>query len=510
MELKLLLLLVTSVYTQSIQIIPLKDDNGFALIQLEEIKIVENYNKILHIVNITEYRETIEKVQNNMNLLQLDTTDTDYKILIREISNSQRTLDSLVPKITKTMRKKRGLVNFLGSSLKFFAGTMDNEDSDEIFKHLQNLDINEKQLTDSINKQIIINKNLQTNMNQITDHINNQEVIIQKYLQEMENTTSTFLGKITRPALIMQLYTNINSIHKHLQDIKDIILLSHLEVLAHDILTEEETLKFNLTIEILPYIKTGVLFNDNLIVIILYIPNFTKEKYFKTLVLPFPNDKDEELDEPIHNVILKDNEIFNLNNKKYLLKSNLNSPNNVCIRNLLKSNNTCNYKLNSIESVTKINDEMILVVNFPKSKIIQNCINQDIIVKENFVIKYKNCEVKIREETFYNKINEYKDHITFPIINNFNITKNFKNVSLEKIHLKQIENLRTIKYVEFDLKVKSYISLGLIMLIFIISFILCLTVYFKSKQSSVKLCLKNKTNCKDTELKVLQADPFAK
>lgn len=504
--LPLLFLFISQVSLQSIQISQLKDENGFAIIKLEEQKIIENYTKTLHIVNLTEYQEIVRNLNHNFYLLNLKETSTEYKFLKTEFLNLQHTLNSLIPKLDGKIRNKRGLVNALGTTMKFLTGTMDNEDSEQIFKQLQNLDLNTRQITNTINNQIIINKNFEKNIHTIAENVNNQQLEISQFLNKIEKQTNNLITKTSQTPFALQLFAQITLINNHLQHIKDIILLSRLEVLAHDILTEDEIQKFNLTIEDMPYIKSTILFKDGLIIIVLSLPNFTTENYFNALVIPFPNYKHEQLDVPIQNIILKDKEIFEYNNKKDLLKKNLIFPNNNCIKNLLKENNTCNFKINKLESIKKINEELIVTLNLEKIKIVQNCINQEIVIKGNNLIKYSNCNLNIKNNEFYNKIEKYKDVPIIPIVNESNLTKIINNFTLKQVYVNQIENLKAIEYLEYKSNVNFYTLLTTKILILIIILTVILSYCYKHLKSRKNI--KISINQTDVKPKELETSPF--
>jgi len=479
---------LTPVLTQFIQFTTLKDDNGFGILKLEEIPMVQNYSKIFHIINLGDFNQAISILESNFMKLNLSQSDVGFKILNRELQNLKRNMDSLTPAHTKTRRSRRGLINVLGSTLKFLTGSMDNEDSEEIFKHLQNLDFNSQQLTEKTNEHIKYTARLSENIRKITDHLHDQQEQIKNFMINVENQTNNLIAKITRPAFILELYSNIITINKHIQDIKDIILLSRLEVLAHDILTVKEIEDFEINVEMLPYIKSAILFDESKIVIVLLIPIFTKEKYYKSLILPFPNEFKEQLDSPIQTIVLQGTNIFQFQNQKVLTKQNLIPPLDDCIKNLLNNNNTCTFKINDKESVTKLNDELILVLNFPKTEINQNCIDHKIFIKANGIVKFNNCAISIKNYNYSNLKRNYIDNIpVIPVLSNFNVTKIVNNVNLKNIQIKQEENLKLIKYIGFDNNIKNYVSISLNVILLITTMISLIFIYLRIK-NKINFC----------------------
>ncbi|XP_055371865.1 uncharacterized protein MAL13P1.304-like [Condylostylus longicornis] len=110
----------------------------------------------------------------------------------------------------------------------------------------------------------------------------------------------------------------------------EIILLSRLEILPKDVLTNKEINNHNVSVETLPYIRNSVFFNDTTIVFVISIPNFLKENCFRNIIVKVPNkDTNLELD-------------TNFNKEKNLIPIQ-----DECVSNLLTTNlMTCHYKQN--------------------------------------------------------------------------------------------------------------------------------------------------------------------
>lgn len=73
------------------------------------------------------------------------------------------------------------MLNFLGGALKFIAGTMDNDDAEDIANHFKTVQLNEHNIIKNYNKQIQINEQIAKELENITNHINeNQNLIINK------------------------------------------------------------------------------------------------------------------------------------------------------------------------------------------------------------------------------------------------------------------------------------------------------------------------------------------
>ena len=178
----LFLSLLGTGYTQWIQIDSIKTDYGFILLKKGVEPVIESYTKLLHVINITDYQVTLNNLESNFELL-----GEGREIIGPELELARHNLNTLLPIENRKNRIKRGLINIAGKFNKIFWGNMDSEDADEIYSHLANLDQNGKQMTDEINKQIVINNNLIKNINKISEHVNSQQSDLNSYLINTTN-----------------------------------------------------------------------------------------------------------------------------------------------------------------------------------------------------------------------------------------------------------------------------------------------------------------------------------
>lgn len=474
---------------QNLEIIPITTNDGYMIIRTSQQPIIDNYTKILHIVNLTKYTDTLETLYQNFHLLNLNPKETNYQMLNRELSNLQHNLNSLIPDLYNNKRERRGLVNVIGKAMKFITGTMDNEDSEEIYKHLENLDTNSKQLIDQVNKQVIINDNLIKTLTDMANSVNEQQTKIRSYLSRLENETSKIIMMSTQSKFILEMYADIMTVNRQVEKLKDIVLLSRLDVLAHDIFSQNEIEIYNVSAEKMPFIKNSVIFKNDLLILVVLIPNFASEKYFNALIIPSPNGQNEELSINLQSVIIKNNEIFE-NNENPVLKKNLKQHSNKCLRNLLRNkNNKCEYKINENEIIISITEDMIITKNLPEITLKQNCIQREIIIKGNNLIKFNNCNLEINDLQFTNYLREFKESMIIPSLN-VNLTKIVENITLTNIHFKTIQNREKIEYIEMKAKTLSYNTIILIILTcsIIMSIItLIILFYVKNNRTTTRL-----------------------
>lgn len=99
--------------------------------------------------------------------------------------------------------------------------------------------------------------------------------------------------------------------------------------------------------------------------------------------------------------------------------------------------------INNERSIEEIETGIIITRNLEAIRVQQNCINQNIILKGNNLIKFTNCNIKIGDYQFSNNLEEFRESVILPVAN-INFTKRINNITLETIHLESINNRETI------------------------------------------------------------------
>lgn len=473
------MVLISQSVAQRLEITPIYTNNGYIIQKLEEKLIVDNYVRFVHVINLEEYVKITNVIEANIKSLQLNTVDVNLELLQRELFQLRENINTIIPR-----RQKRGLINVWGNSLKFLAGVMDNEDAEEIYAQLNNLDQNSRQITNEINKQLRVNNDLITSVDKIKNHINEQQIKLSEFLTNITTESMNIKTLTNEMKYALTILIDISTLNKQVEKIKDNILLSRLEVLAHDILTNEEIQKYNISIEILPYIRSSVLINRQTILFTISIPIFTKEKYFLALIIPLPNQNQEELLLGENNrIITSEQNIFEYTSD-VVNKKNLRLHNSNCIRNLVKENNYCNFTINNEKIVEELELGLIVVKNLEVQSIIQNCVNQEITVKGHNLIKYSDCKIQIEHSKFVNKLEKFYNEpiLSIPVVN---MTKKMFNFTLEKIHLDNIQNRHKINYLEYKSDKNNFLTI-IINIALITIIIACIVLYFYCKTKGTK------------------------
>ena len=99
----------------------------------------------MHIINLTQYNDSINKIETNLLLLQ-----EKFPIRASTLYNLKHLKESF-NNIFPHHVSKRGLINILGNGLRFVGGVMDNNDRDEIQKHFDIIEQNNRQIIANLN-----------------------------------------------------------------------------------------------------------------------------------------------------------------------------------------------------------------------------------------------------------------------------------------------------------------------------------------------------------------------
>lgn len=366
-----------------------------------------------------------------------------YNTLVHNFNSLSRKIKHLRPH----SRERRGLINILGTGLKYLTGTMDHDDETEIKNKLDALTINNKNLIEESNKQILINNEISDQIKNLTKQIKIQQNTISKYLnnftKQNENRLIQVEDEIEYIQQIYQINYDIDILKNHISDIEQILLTSKLGVLSRNILTEKELTLID-DLEKFADIKTVVVFHEGKIVIILLIPEFSEKPVSKILIEPMPDKNDKSIYLENYSILVDyKNDIYYINPKDNL-KKNLIKRDDKCIENIIKFKEAnCVMKNYSKEEIKEILPGMIITKNIVKTNLSQTCNNYNISIFGNNLIRFENCRIKIKDLVFENFYTKIRDNIILPhFITKVVENKTLNFIELEDIHVKNIVNNR--------------------------------------------------------------------
>ncbi|CAD7078512.1 unnamed protein product [Hermetia illucens] len=440
----------------------IKEQTGFAEIQLDKTDIVSKTSIILHVINTTEILDLITDFRTNAENL-----DGQHKDLIltelRHLTNKVRTL------IPQETRHKRGLINLVGNTQKWLFGTMDAQDRQDIDDHLKTLDLNTHNLISTINQQVEINKNYCDTFKQLKEIVKRDREIILNRIHNLSMANNHFYDQMFK----------IQIIKSRIEHIQDNIASTRYGLLHPGILTEEEIQKYEINLNELAYVKVGVAKSENnLLLFAIKIPKEYIAVQLK-MVIPVPNDQNKEIDYP--------NEIvFNLNNSVYKYEK-LKYLNELSISKHCMYKQNCNLIKNLNTEILELDTETILIKNAKQLEIIQNCDSRKLILSGNQLLHFSNCQVKILDHYFSNIKEKSQDRFFYPTNQ---INQNFTDkLTLDDIILYNAENIHKIEELQVPRKITYGINIGFV---FVIVFaIFGIFAYLKRNSKACKVQVEN-------------------
>lgn len=236
--------------TQKIQIQNLKTNPGILPFKLGSTRIKVASHTFLHYINldplqtqitsITNHYYQLEHVINNSNPIYRPPLYGAYKHLEYEVKIVTRKIYSLLPE----NRAKRGLINPLGSLVKFISGNLDQEDAKEIHDSISQLETNQNKIVRKINKQLSITSKLMENINEtMTTVTSNQKSIanrVENLRETLNQTTFNYVHFLEIHEILNQIKLNLDSLLNFLSETENAISFAHLKTLHHSIITPND------------------------------------------------------------------------------------------------------------------------------------------------------------------------------------------------------------------------------------------------------------------------------
>lgn len=130
-------MMITQYKTQEIHLQDLNNNNGYITLHMGNERIIKSYNKVLHIINTTEISLTKDHIKDNV--LNLKPKSEIIGPMYNTLNQSLTLLEAKIENMKPHYRQRRGLIDILGTGLKYIAGTMDHSDEIEIKGKLDEL-----------------------------------------------------------------------------------------------------------------------------------------------------------------------------------------------------------------------------------------------------------------------------------------------------------------------------------------------------------------------------------
>ena len=420
------------VVTQLIEIFNFPKDRGVLTLRLGPSRSITNYNNLIHIVNLEDYENNIQQITNTLNLFEKKATYTNSihvtKLKLKELTNKFATLYPM-------KRNKRGLINGLGSTIKFITGNMDAQDAQTINEQIQYLNSNLTNITNTFLSQNAINSQTIERFKNITSHINNQQNKIEEFLSKTYNAVKREDHVFLETQYLNEINFNIDLLTNHISNIAEAVILSKLNIIPKFLLNTEELyyienkfVKQNVKIEsneqIYEFLGLQAYYNGSKIIFNVRIPNLSNEKYFFYHVVPLPINQTKFLTiEPYININEKKIQhftkpcpkiegVFYCTNTHHEEDTN----NSECMGKLMR-NEAANCPFTDKGKTSEIlqpEKNYILIFNTPKLLINSTCSTKTSVLEGTALIHFQNCSIEINGLTYEDNPDTFWDEIHIP------------------------------------------------------------------------------------------------
>lgn len=375
-----------------------------------------------------------------MNLTDHLTDTFLYKLKI-----AKNKLNSLYPR-----RHKRGLINALGSVIKFVAGNPDQDDIELIQHNLGNIQFAENHIIKNQNKQIKINNELQKTVNKVS-------ITVAKIVKQLRTNS----GNIRKDVEEINLILNLDIIIRTLEDIDEQFIFSKSNILNKNILSsadkdyiieffKNQGIKLHFEDQIFKFVNCIATLKDDHVVFIIKIPIVENEEY-DLIQLETTNINGSRINLDTQ-YVAKYKKFIYKQSDKCVLCDNTHKLNDGCVYNILTNQAaTCNMsKDNNQIIIREITPGIILLDSRRGVHVLDSC-GDDRIIAAPTIIETENCTVKILNQTFLQNFQTISSpEFSKPIFGK-QIEPNNHPPSMEEIHQVNLENLEELTRIRLQL-----------------------------------------------------------
>lgn len=496
--------------------IDITNNAGIIPINLGEARLQDSTHTLTHTYDLQplidnfrlltlQYQSFVTKYPNITGNAQIQ-----CKILDAITQNINNKIDNF--QILNKSRKKRGLINGLGTALKFITGNLDSTDGDKINEIFNEIKTNKLSTYNALKYQISINEQLLTEYNKLVSTINHNVVELNsqfKYLS-YEIKGLNFRELLNEMLIVYNMFLEtFRSVENSLTFCK--LNIFHPDIITSNILMHELNkisqlypdqllfpVKSESTINFETSLSTSCMLFSNKILFLISIPLYSKSPYNLFYLFPTPSYVKDELVilKPKTNYVIQNQNSIsslqqicaNIGQKYHCSSEDVIPEEDPCIQDILlhKSTKSCNYfkVKTTLQAVTRIPHSAYILLYFPTGDVIsitESSRTRTIHLKglhvlhvaHNIIVKYKNKTILSSSTTLGQP--QFIENLTF------NFTE-IPNVTLH-LHPSQLIHLKQTPLIEFHSPVNqsvSYIDLIYVIIIFCISFIVILSVIYIS------------------------------
>lgn len=112
----------------NVKIIDVSPTQGIIPLKLGIARTITDYKHLIHIIDLQSYEDNIQEIEKTVT--HFETTQL-AKIALKTTQQKLKELTTKLNLLKPRNRQKRGLINALGSTIKFITGNMDYEDAED-------------------------------------------------------------------------------------------------------------------------------------------------------------------------------------------------------------------------------------------------------------------------------------------------------------------------------------------------------------------------------------------
>lgn len=375
-------------------------------------------HRIYHVINLELYEPTMMKLKSIIEGIgKIGNFSELNGILYTKFNN----LNNLYNGLQMKKRQKRGLLNFVGSGIKFITGNLDNEDFVQITRDMEDLRMKNNQFVNENNEQIKINYQMQDRINKMIHQINNQQSLIIRNFNLARGENS--LGKqIQTVKEIINVNIIIDNLVSHFKDISESIHLAKLNIISKHILHQDE-LSFSIEkleekgIEIYnieqvyDFLEISAFFNSSKLIFIVKVPSIENVTYNNLILEPLPVGN-KILNLPSNKAITSNTETYFITKECQRIEQNnicsedilLNYSEDSCYSNLLRGfTGNCTFKrYDHSKEIKRLTDSHVVIKSKLHLEIKTDCGITNRNLSGLFLIEYHNCSIEINSTTYQN------------------------------------------------------------------------------------------------------------
>lgn len=459
------------------------EDQHLIALNLGKAQTITGYYSLIHIIDLDDYTDQIGK------LSQIIESFANHSALTNTIEVSRLKLKVLEDKL-RTLnpyhRLKRGLIDGLGTAIKFVTGNMDINDAKTINGQIQRLESITANSQTLLKSQHMINSQMMQRFENLTVHINKEQHTLQKFINTLNEQTVNGIRKestiLNEMQYLSRLNYNIDLLTGHMSDIAEAVILAKLNIISKLILHPDELGEirvhfYNQKINIISdehlyeLLELQTYYNNTRLIFNVKIPNFANETNILYHLIPLPINNTKQIVTKPYVSVGNDNiyhltEICPAIEKMYYCKASTyieETKNSTCISKIL-TNDTPTCALDNVGNVTKIfqpEANYIVFINVKPLLIKSNCSKTDFTVRGTALLHFKNCSVFAGGLEYKDNPSVHWDEVLIvpPNYNKLQASSVTETLTLEKLQHFDLQNQESILTLKEETTIKSNIIL---------------------------------------------------